>query len=91
MKKLYLLCLIPVCFLVSCDVHFGDVHYDVPWWVIAVIVVPVVLIIFYRASLKTHHAHTCVTNLCYNKGNQAKEQKRWETEGFLTKIFDLQN
>ena len=45
----------------------------------------------YRAPLKTLHAHTHVTILCYNKGNQAKEQKRWETEGFLTKIFDLQS
>ena len=44
-----------------------------------------------RASLKTPNAHTHVTNICYNKGNQAKEQKRWETEGYLTKIFDLQS
>lgn len=49
------------------------------------------LTLYYRASLKTPVAHTHVTNLCYNKGNQAKEQKRWETEGFLTKIFDLQS
>ena len=44
-----------------------------------------------RASLKTPVAHTHVTNICYNKGNQAKEQKRWGTEGYLTKIFDLQS
>ncbi|MBQ7760855.1 MAG: hypothetical protein IJ400_02255 [Clostridia bacterium] len=22
--------------LTSCDVHFGNIHYDVPWWVIAI-------------------------------------------------------
>lgn len=50
MKKLRFLCLLPICLLTSCDIHFGDVHYDVPWWVIAVVVLPVVFIIFVIAG-----------------------------------------
>ena len=32
--------------LTSCDVHFGDVHYDVPWWVIAIPTVIILLTAF---------------------------------------------
>lgn len=41
--------------LTSCDVHFGDTHYDVHWWVIAI---PVVIILvdsphlLYREALQ---------------------------------------
>ena len=50
-------------FMNSCDAHFGNVHYDVPWWVIAVPVCLVSLITWFAAA-KYIRSHKYICPKC---------------------------
>lgn len=41
-----LLIIISTLMFSSCDVHFGNIHYDVPWWVIAIPVAVILLSVY---------------------------------------------
>lgn len=57
MKTLIFLIVIFSIFTLSgCDVHFGSVHYDVPWWVIAV---PVFIVILVAHLVLVHRTYNC--------------------------------
>lgn len=42
--------------LTSCEVHFGNIHYDLHWWVIAI---PVILFCVLRHCFAVSHTYAC--------------------------------
>lgn len=50
-------------FLTSCDVHFGSVHYDVPWWVIA-LPISLIFLVIWRIGGKGISSHKYVCPKC---------------------------
>ena len=57
MKKLsFLVTVLLVLLLTSCDVHFGNIHYDAPWWSVAI---PILVVLLISHIYLIHRTYTC--------------------------------
>ncbi len=57
MKRIVVLSVLTVTLtllLTSCDLHFGDAHYDIHWWIIA-IPIAIILIIAHISLVRKHY------------------------------------